>query len=150
MTHPEEAGVGTVIVKDWDPRVCTTDSAETFCGNCTLVEQRGALRIYRCEGHEILGPEGPEGGPELGGEVVPMLEPVPVADLEPAPMEPGEFDYYEVYPDRGAICCTHVEWRVAEWNPNDLPGEYTEADLSKRRLVEKEFATGGRDVVEDE
>ena len=101
-------------------------------------------------GHEMVGPEEAVDGPELGGAVAPTLPPAPASEMELAPAEPRELDYYEVYPERGALCRTHVERRVKEWNPNDLPGQFAEADLPKRRLVEKEFAAGGRDVVEDE
>ena len=132
-----------VMITNWDPRVCTTDYADTFCGNHEFMERRGAMKVYRCKGHEVLGPEGGLDGPDLGA-------PRAIVERDPRPHRPGYFDYYEVYPARGVIVRVHLEWRAADWNPHDLPGSYTEGDLVKKRVVEKEFATGGNDLVEEE
>ena len=63
ISGPDESYGKGVIVTDWDPRTCTTDSAEVFCGNCELVERKGSRSLYLCKGHEVLGREGPVGGP---------------------------------------------------------------------------------------
>ena len=50
-----QVGEGAVRIVDWNPRTCTTDSAEVFCVNCELVERVGEVKTYRCLGHGVLG-----------------------------------------------------------------------------------------------
>ena len=108
MVSKPALGDGGVRVMDWDARTCTTDSTEVFCGNCKLSERVGS-------DHEVVGRDGLALVPAVTGNRGQALQaPVRVEAREPVPWQPGEFDYYEVYPERGAICRNHVEWRYEE------------------------------------